>query len=196
MINKAKQRFPFDKFKNISFVHQSVENIAYKNEFDWVVSFSTMHWVQDFETAFKNSAHSLKPNGRMFLYFAPDHGTNRLDHAIKDVMKNPRWRAYFRTFKSKFNLVTPLSVLKLINANHLLLCKIKIIKIKEHFKSKQEFHNWIAAWMPHTMYIPHHLRQKFINDVIDRYIEIRPGVNRNGKIIFVDYWLEVWAEKG
>jgi trans-aconitate 2-methyltransferase len=195
MINQAKHTFPPNKFLNLKFQQQSVESMHFNNEFNWIVSFSSMHWVKEMDKAFANIAKALKPRGHVFLFFAPDYGQDRFDHALNDVMEQHRWKTYFKSFQSNFNLISPKQILSLMEANGLFLEHIKVITVKEIFKSRAAFKKWIAASLPQVHYLPAQLQDRFIDQVIDRYLEKRPNLYRQGEITFLDYWIEVEAKR-
>jgi len=195
MSTKALETFSGKQFTNLSFQTKGAETIDFQDQFDWVISFNCFHWIKDLDQTFQRIQKALKKGGKLFLFFAPDHGRDRFDHAIKDVMGRQKWKSFFTDFTSDFNLITPLKTLELANKNGLLLEHMKIIKVNEIFKSKNAFADWISGWIPHTKYLPESLRDAFIGEVIERYLERRPGSDQNGKIIYFDYWLEILVEK-
>ena len=95
MLAAARDLCTKTKLKNLQFLSHDAMSLPFTNEFDYVVSFSCLHWVFEKETVIKGIAKALKPGGKMFLYFAPDHGRNRLDHSIDAVVESLKWKQYF-----------------------------------------------------------------------------------------------------
>jgi len=129
------------KLNDLRFLSHDAMALPFVNEFDWVVSFSCLHWLPDHEAVIRGIANALKPGGRTFLYFAPDHGRNRFDHSMDAVMASPKWKKYFVAFESGFHLITPRKLIDLMDDNDLLLTRAEITRVDESFKTKDDFIN-------------------------------------------------------
>ena len=71
MVNFASKKYK--EVKNLSFVQESADQINYKEEFDYIVSFSCLHWVIDQVSVWRLFKQALKPNGKVIAGFQVDH---------------------------------------------------------------------------------------------------------------------------
>jgi len=180
--------------RNLSFCKMDATDLTFDAEFDLAVSFSCFHWIPNHLAALQGIQRSLKPGGKFFLYFAPDHGRERFDHAIDEVMSLPQWNHYFENFSSSFVLATPAGFVGLMEQAGLLLTRVEVITVDEVFEDRKAFLRWIKGWMPHLKYLPEDHHDLFINAIIDKYLEAHP-LDAQGLVHYYDYWLEVEGER-
>lgn len=179
---------------NLSFLKGDIQTFECEPRFDLAVSFSVFHWIPNHLKALQNIEKLLKPGGRVFVYFAPDHGYDRLDHAIDFVMAQDTWSPYFRDFSSGFCLISPVRFAQYLEEAKLLLQRIEVITVDEIFPSKHAFMNWMSAWMTQLKSLPEEKHESFMMAVIDKYMETHP-LDEQGQLHYYDYWLEAEAEK-
>jgi len=173
---------------NLSFMEMDAAHITFEQEFDLVVSFSCLHWVKDQLGALCGIAKSLKKGGRAFLYFAPDHGRERFDHAIDEVRESPTWKRYFKQYNNPFHLITPSDLCVHVKNAQLLVKRIEIITVDEVFPSKTAFKDWIRGWMSLNE-LPEEGRNGFLDDILARYFQMHPPDEQG--FHYIDYWMEV-----
>lgn len=186
MLQEAKKH----QLKNLEFLYQDAQNLDFREEFDLVTSFSCFHWVPNHLLALKQIEKSLKPGGRVFLYFAPDHGRDRFDYAIKLTMTSDKWSPYFIDFSTPFSLISPSKLTNYAEDAHLLIKRIEIITVDEPFINKSAFMGWISGWMSQLKQLPKELHEQFLDDIISHYLKKHP-TDTEGKIHYIDYWIEV-----
>ncbi len=174
---------------NLAFAKADAVNLPFVNEFDQIVSFSTFHWIRDHLAALQEMENSLKPGGKIFLYFAPDHGRDRFDHSIKSVRNSEKWAHYFTDFSNPFSLITPSKFAVDAEEAHLLIKRIEIITVDEIFSDRAAFIAWMTGWMSYLKKLPKELHEEFLNEIIDCYLEKHP-LDAQGKIHYIDYWME------
>ena len=69
MINLAAEKFPPDKYPNLSFQICNAKEITFNNQFTIVFSNAALHWVDDHTIVLEGIYRSLKPGGRILLQF-------------------------------------------------------------------------------------------------------------------------------
>lgn len=175
---------------NLDFTKKDAMSLGFKNEFDFIVSFSCFHWIPDHFTALQEIKKALKPGGKVFLYFAPDHGRDRFDHAINTVVNSPKWADYFSGFVNPFSLITPSKFATYAEEAGLLIKRIEIITVDEVFPSKTAFSAWMRGWMSRLKQLPKELHQEFLEEIIDCYLKKHP-IDAENKLHYIDYWMEV-----
>jgi len=177
-------------FANLDFVKRDAMDLQLTSEFDFIVSFSCFHWIADHFRALQELEKALKPGGKVFLYFAPDHGRDRFDHAIKKVVRSTKWAPYFSDFSNPFTLVSPSQFATYAEEANLLIKRIEIITVDEIFPSKDAFAAWMTGWMSYLKQLPKELHKEFLEEIIDCYLEKHPNDSEN-QLHYIDYWMEV-----
>ena len=64
MIGFARMMFPQSAHPNLSFRYGDAAKLTFRNEFDVVVAFASLHWVKDLPIAVRGIKQSLTPGGR------------------------------------------------------------------------------------------------------------------------------------
>ncbi len=190
MLKTAEKIRQMSNLDNLTFIQRDASHLKYEGDFDLIVSFSCLHWVTDHAATLKGIECNLKPGGRVFLYFAPDHGRDRFDDAIKTVMNSPKWNSYFSSYPTPFTLVLPSTFTQYAEQAHLLIKRVEIITVDKPYASKASFIAWMKGWMPHLKMLPKELHEEFLNEIADRHLERYP-LDNEGKVHYIDYWMEV-----
>lgn len=177
-------------FANLDFLKRDAMDLHLTSEFDFIVSFSCFHWIADHFRALQELEKALKPGGKVFLYFAPDHGRDRFDHAIKKVVESTKWAPYFSDFSNPFTLVSPSQFATYAEEANLLIKRIEIITVDEIFSSKDAFAAWMTGWMSYLKQLPKKLHKEFLEEIIDCYLEKHP-IDSENQLHYIDYWMEV-----
>jgi trans-aconitate methyltransferase len=173
---------------NLDFIKRDAVDLGFANEFDFIVSFSCFHWISNHDIALQEIEKALKPNGKVFLYFAPDHGRDRFDHAIDPVVNSPKWAHYFSDFSTPFSLVTPSQFATDAEEAGLLLKRIEIITVDEVFPNKTAFIAWMTGWMSHLNQLPKALHQEFLEEIVDCYLKNIPWMLKINCITLTIGW--------
>src|SRR5262249_39922285 len=81
---------------NLRFEVADARRLPYRSEFDLVVSFNALHWVQEQEDALRNMRAALKPGGRALLrckrpanHVVDEGGTFERSPALLEVYQCP-----------------------------------------------------------------------------------------------------------
>ncbi|MES2272979.1 MAG: methyltransferase domain-containing protein [Chlamydiota bacterium] len=189
MLLEAQKLLQNTHIKNLSFARQDAMGLEFEKEFDLVLSFSCFHWVANHLTALQKIEKSLKPGGRVFIYFYPDHGRERADDAIKTVVSSKKWSSYFAHFTNPFSLVTPAKFASQAESAKLVLKRMEVVALDEVFPTSRAFAAWITGWMPQLKILPQEKHKEFLDEIIASYLQKHPA-DAQGKIHYIDYWLE------
>ncbi len=195
MIESARNSFPKDLYPNLEFIVMSAEEIDFEEEFDLAFSNACLHWVKDHPPVLKRVWQSLKPSGRILFQMGGKGNAEEVVKVLNTVMGKDEWMEYFTDFSFPYGFYGPEEYeLWLSNAGFKVLRAELIPKDMLHH-SREEFTSWIrATWLPYTQRVPENLREKFINEVVEGYLEKYPP--DEGGIIHVRMVrLEVEAEK-
>lgn len=176
--------------KNLDFKRRDAINLGFESEFDFIVSFSCFHWISDHFAVLQEVEKALKPGGKVFLYFALDHGRDRIDHAINTVVSSPKWANYFSDYSKPYFLVTPSKFLTYAEEAGLLLKRMENIVVDETFPNKTAFAAWMTGWMSQLKQLPKELHEEFLEEIIDCYLRKHP-IDTENKLHYIGYWVEV-----
>lgn len=95
MIEFSQKKFPPSDYPNLTFQEGDAKLLNFDNEFDWVVSFSCLHWVLDHKPVIEGIKKSLKSSGKIILQFplVTPIEMGKLD--CGQAMKSQKWLNYF-----------------------------------------------------------------------------------------------------
>ncbi len=175
---------------NLDFTKGDATQLSFKNEFDYVVSFSCFHWISDHFSALQSIERALKPDGKVFLYFAIDHGKDRLDHALNAVINAPKWCQYFCNYSNPCFLNTSNQFTTYAQAAGLVPKRIEHITVDETFPTKEAFAAWISGWLSQLKYIPEYLHKEFLEEIVETYLK-NHAPDADNKLHYIGYWVEV-----
>lgn len=190
MIQTAQDFLKKIHLTNLNFAKKDAVSLNFENEFDYIVSFSCFHWISNHLAALQEIEKGLRSGGKVFLYFGPDYGCNRIDHAIEIIARSSKWGHYFHDFSNSFFLVTPTKFATHIGEANLQLKRMEIIEVDEAFPTKEAFAEWLKGCVTYLKKIPKELHQEFLEEIIDYYLSKRP-IDNEGRIHYIDYWMEV-----
>jgi ubiquinone/menaquinone biosynthesis C-methylase UbiE len=162
---------------NLSFEVCRAEDIHFINTFDLIVSFACLHWVRDQISFLTGAKNALKINGKIIITLYPKHPD--IWDAIEGTVKNEKWLKYFSKYSNphiSYDL-----------ASYELLIKeagLKTLFIEEqmpiaYFTSRSEAEAFLRSWLPHTDQVDYQLREKFIKEIIHRFLSISNIQNEN-----------------
>ncbi len=183
------------KIPNLSFMIGDAQQLSFQNEFDMITGFSFFQWVEDKETALRNFNNALKPGGKVYLYFNPDHGRKvHIDDSISYVMSLPKWNHYLKDKKSSIYMSSPRQLTELIERSDFLLEKMEIVLTEDKFENKEACIQWIFGWMDSLKFIPDNQRHPFVTEIVDDYVR-KVGISSDGSFILYDYMMELVLQK-
>src|SRR5262245_60476872 len=87
---------------NLRFEVADVRRLAYRDEFDRVVSFNALHWVPEQGAALRSIRTALVDNGQALLRFVPQGPRKCLEDVIEDVRQSARWANSFTGFRKPY----------------------------------------------------------------------------------------------
>jgi SAM-dependent methyltransferase len=97
MIAFARQHFGR---KNLDFAAGDATRLAYREEFDLVVSFNALHWVLDQAAALSSIRGALRSGGRAFLELVPQAARRSIEDVLEATRQSPGWARYFTGYRT------------------------------------------------------------------------------------------------
>ncbi|MBA2728146.1 MAG: methyltransferase domain-containing protein [Parachlamydiaceae bacterium] len=178
MIDFAKQNFPQDKYSNLTFFIKDAQELAYDNQFDIIFSFTTLQWVQSHHAFLKGACQGLLPSGVLALTM-PMGLPSTLEQAVTEVISTPQWSSYFRDFSTGWNFVDEVEYGNLLTENGLMTSRLAVVPQKDVFPNREVFKKFVSQWFPYLRPIPQKLKQTFLTQVIDRFLELESQFPNN-----------------
>jgi trans-aconitate methyltransferase len=191
MINYAHQNYT--EFTNLSFVLEDATNAHFykslESQFDVIVSFHCLHWVEKQESVLLGIKKSLKPEGKAFLRLT-SKGWDPIQDSADELIKSDKWKLYFSTFRDPIQRYSKAEYLSLIENANLQALRIEEVVENDVFHNIETLSKQVASWLPHLKHLPSGFQKEFLNDIMHAYL-LKVPPNADGSIHLYDCYLEV-----
>lgn len=128
---------------NLVFIQMDIDNIAFQEEFDLIVSNATLHWVKNHEKLLQNLYKALKPDGIVRYNFAGEGNCVNLIHVVREVMAYESFVGYFHNFDWPWYMPKLCDYEKIANRSEFREKKIWGENTDGYFSSVDEMIGWI-----------------------------------------------------
>jgi len=195
MIALSKKNFPKETFRNLSFMTKDARELDFDNEFDIVFSNACLHWVIDHMPVLRGIRQSLKSGGRILVQMGGEGNAAKIIEVVEQLMRSPKWSAYFGDFPFPYGFHNPENYRKWLTALDYKIDRVELVPKDMVQENKQGLASWIrTTWLPYTQAVPEDLREAFIDELAERYIQQNP-VQSDGMVHVNMVRLEVDAYK-
>ena len=170
-----------DQLTNVTFQVGDVTTMAFGPDFDLVVSFNTLHWVSKQDTAYRNIAAALKPNGRVLVQFVCHGSRPSVERVAMEVTRDPRWEQAFANFTPPFVHIDPADLPTIAGGAGLEVTEQSVTDREWDFGSREQFAQWCTVgFSDWTSRLPPADVPAFVDAVVDKYEAVvgQPGVVR------------------
>lgn len=191
MIGFAKNAF--EQVSNLKFEIQDAATLNYDKQFDLITSFTVMQWVTKQHQALCGFHRALKPGGKLWIQM-PVELPIAMQKALSKTLSLEKWKSYFTTFQAPWNFFTKEEYRKLLLDTNFSPTKLDVTRKDESFPSRAAFQGFVKQWFPYLRAIPNELKDSFMNDLIDNYLEALPA-DSQGCVHFIVDRLEVEASR-
>jgi trans-aconitate 2-methyltransferase len=193
MVAFAHQRFPPVYYPNLQFRLGDATDLAYRGEFDLVVSFASLHWVSDHFAVLYGIKRSLNPSGRTVLQFGGKGNAATISNVANELTTRNRWKGYFVSFTFPWFFYSVEEYRAFIARAGLSAQRIQLIPKDVVHNGRDALTGWLrAVFLPYTECLPEALREDFIREIADAYVQRSPP-DENGGIHVKMVRLEVEA---
>jgi trans-aconitate methyltransferase len=195
MILFARSTYPMERFPNLDFKTMDVRNLAFDDEFDVIFSNAALHWVSEHLPILRGIEKGLKPGGRVFLQMGGSGSHMEIVSVLGTVLARDAWRGYFGDFNYSFGFHAAQDYISWLEGAGLTPKRVELVPRDMAMDGRDGVAGWIrTTWLPFTQKIPQDLRERFIQELVDGYIEICPP-DEEGLIHAQSMRLVVEAEK-
>jgi trans-aconitate 2-methyltransferase len=194
MIDFARKRFPQAQYANLRFELGDALHLDFDQEFDLITSFACLHWIKDHMMVLKGVQRSLRPGGKLLFQCGGRGNAGELMALTEELTRESRWAGYFQGFRSPYYFYGTEGYHACLEQAGLEEIRVALIPKEMVQQGKAGLEGWIrATWHPFTERIPENLRQQFVSEMAERYLERHPLENGLAKVGMVR--LEVEARR-
>jgi trans-aconitate 2-methyltransferase len=155
---------------NLRFEVADARRLSFKDEFDLAVSFNALHWIPDQDAALRSIHSALIPGGKAQFRLVTAGARQSLESVVEETRDALEWKEYFRNFQDPYLRLTPDEYVAVAERNGFRVLGVNTQDHSWDFGSRAAFASFSAvglvAW---TDRLPAAKRQKFLDDVLDRY---------------------------
>lgn len=169
--------------ENLSFEVADIQELPFDQQFDLVTCLTSIQWVPDQAKAFKSLYRTLKPQGKLLLTL-PTGMTWQLSEAVREVISRDEWKAF--SFRDKQFFFTREVYAATIRKAGFKIESFKILPSSNVFTGRATFTAFVKQWLPFVQDVPPDLRDEFMRQVIDVYLELLPP-STQGEVFFDKY---------
>lgn len=159
---------------NVSYMCVNALDYSAPEEYNVIVSFSTLHWIDPYWKVLENITQSLKPGGYALLC----HGieTPPFPPIIHTLLTTQKWQAY----QSNAEVLKYPSLMKVASAiekSGLAIENLEVKKYESWILPDVLIKNWLS--LPLLDFIPVNLREEFCKDILVEFIKQQPLNEKN-----------------
>jgi len=195
MISLAKEKFPEEKYKNISFQVMDAKDIKFIGKFDVVFSNAALHWVDDHRKVMEGIHRCLKPGGRFLIQTGGRGNAAAAFETLGEMAVSDKWKTYINNIVSPFHFFSDKDYEELIPAAGFNPIRIELLNKDMVHKGIDGFKGFIrTTWLPFTQKIPEDKREQFISEAASLYVKKYP-IDKEGNVHIGMVRLEAEAVK-
>lgn len=194
MVDFARDKFSAETYSNLAFQWGDASKLDFDEEFDLVVSFACLHWIDDHLPILKGIEHSLVPSGRVLLQFGGKGNAKELLTVTEDMIREDNWSGHFKGFSFPYHFYGPVEYRVWLKQAGLKARRVDLVPKDMVHEGKKGLEGIIRnTWLPYTERLPEELRPQFVSEIAERYIDRYPLVEGLAHVKMAR--LEVEAEK-
>lgn len=197
VIQAAKELYLPAVTGNLSFEKMAIQELSGEGLFDLVAGIDSCNWLanSDEQGGLETIYRLLKPRGRFVASLFQGLPLS-MQKILDELVVQPRWSDYFADFSAGWPCHSSRHLLVSISELGFEPIRIEQTCQRERFTSRDLFKEFMGQWLVHCAVLPMELRDRFLEELIDRYlIEDASSISR-GQIFLELPRLEVELFKG
>ncbi len=171
MIDFATTHYPQINYPNLSFQKGNAAELFFENQFDRVVSFSTLHWVLDQENALTGIYRALVPGGIVCIQTYGKSPMN-VTSVADTLVHTEKWAPYFPSYSKQRVFFTEQEYHALLEQAGFQQVSVIGCWDDTPFPDQQALIDFAKPLLNFTLHLSQDLQQEFVEDVADRIISI------------------------
>ena len=176
MINLAKSSFPQKDYPNLSFQVMDARKLTFQSEFDRTFSNAALHWIVDQKAVLCGVQRSLKSGGRLLFQMAGKGNAKDILSIIDELMAVEPWKGFFSNMTFPYGFYDPEEYKAFLQQAGLVAERVELFPKDMKFNGAEGLAGWVrTTWLPFTDKLPAELRPKFVELIINRYLQNHPA---------------------
>jgi trans-aconitate methyltransferase len=176
MINLAKSSFPSKDYPNLSFQVMDARKLTFQSEFDRAFSNAALHWIVDQKAVLDGVQRSLKPGGRLLFQMAGKGNAQDVLSIIDELAAVEPWKGFFSNMTFPYGFYGPEEYQAFLHGTGLEAERVELFPKDMKFNGAEGLAGWVrTTWLPFTDKPPVELRPKFVELIVNRYLEKHPA---------------------
>jgi trans-aconitate 2-methyltransferase len=160
MISEANKRAC--SYSNLSFFNANAENFRIDMQFNYILSFNSLHWVKDKSRMFNNVSNHLKPNGKFIFITA-----GRENHTISSVFSSKQWQDKIGKHGHKFHAGDSEKINHMLVDSGLFVESSQAEYRSSYYAKHEDLVNWIMTWVPYATGLDNEESIIFANEIAE-----------------------------
>lgn len=171
MIDFATSHYPQINYPNLSFQKGDAAELLFENQFDRVVSFSTLHWVLDQKKALNAIHRALVPGGVVCIH---TYGKSLMNVTnIGDILVHTeKWAPYFPSYTKQRVFFTKEEYHALLEQAGFQQVRVIGCWDDTAFADRQALIDFAKPLLNFIRHLPQDVQQEFVEEVADKIISI------------------------
>jgi len=171
MIDFASSHYPQIDYPNLVFQKQDATQMNFDNQFDLVVSFSTLHWVLEQEKALKAMYRALSPGGILCIQ-TYGYGNMNVSAIVDLLVHTKKWKSFFPSYTKQRILFTEQEYYSLLKEAGFQKIQVLGSWNKTSFANRQAIIDFVKPLLNFILHLSQDLQREFIEDVVDKIISM------------------------
>ena len=175
MVARARRAFPPKRHPNLRFQHGDALDLAFEKSFDAAFSNATLHWVHDHLRVLKGVARALKPSGRLLFQMGGRGNASEILGVLAELARERPWDAWLADLPFPYGFYGPEEYRGWLAQAGLAARRVELIPKLMRQQGAEGLAGWVrTTWLPYTQAVPEGRRQEFVDQVVRRYLALRP----------------------
>jgi trans-aconitate methyltransferase len=178
---------------NLSFYVMNAMAIELDKKFDVAFSNATLHWVKDHPAVLASLKKHLNPNSKILFQMGGKGNAQDIINTLEQIIRSHKWAGYFKAFDFPYYFYDIKNYQEWLPEAGYEIIRIELIPKDMVHGNTDGLKGWLrTTWFPYTNRLPVDLRELFLTEVVNQYIETNP-VDPNGQTHVAMVRLEVEA---
>jgi trans-aconitate 2-methyltransferase len=175
MIKLAQNTFSNRDYPNLSFQVMDARKLIFQNEFDMIFSNAALHWIIEQKAVLQGVHRSLKTGGRVLFQMAGKGNALAVLGILDDLLVEASWKEFFEDFAFPYGFFSAEEYTAFLVEAGLKPLRVELFSRDMKHVGKEGLAGWIrTTWLPYTERLPSEKRDKFVKEIVKRYIKNHP----------------------
>ncbi|MBF0161081.1 MAG: 2-isopropylmalate synthase [Magnetococcales bacterium] len=195
MIQFARDRFPVAAHPNLAFATMDACQIQVDTSFDRVFSHAALHWIKDHRPVLAGICSALRPGGLFHLEMGGRGNGAQVLAVLNALATAEPWSAWIGGLDNPYGFHDAENYRIWLTQAGMADHRVVLTPRTWSFSNRANMAAWIrTTWLPYTQRIPHTLRERFIQEVVNGYTSLFPP-DQNGSVQILMVRLEAEGKR-